>query len=638
MPESSAHDSRFIDTKIRNFGIFPHVRNWSIRRKLQARLLRCPRIITIGSFHRDMILLEACYRPLRSLFPTMEITLREDCISSFEHDWRYFEVNYRELWICVISRYPHLSSPVSKNLKKDRKNKGPTTDQSVMSQLASFAASRGFTNSEIQRLLGHDEVNLGLDALPEVSPKLSQDEEDLPLQYRCSRPSLSDFEKEWHLLSLENIYELPEQAKKDHPTAYAVARDTVRCFLGLFAPFGIGHAERFQRHDRTIAASGFGSEGNAPGTALRGTDSPSYEDQLEHVSPITIGLKAHTGSSRSSNSPEILTTERTDQQDPVYDAQTTKHHPPECREIALRNHSDVLFLGSKQCDRDRSSIAGKRSIEGAIHRTATASSKGKRRKSTSLDEARAVSVRHPANGQFAKEGMAVREHVPTMRHHSADRPSSRMIRRNADIHEHSTAELSPWSTQESDNTWRETERTISATQQGDLSDSLSMSYDSLHCSTASEAERSEESVHTIPRPSNCWERSVDHVRSKFNRLRADYVCVFTPADIPELLARRHPSERRILVWLKAEKDLFHRQMASLLSKGYEFKAVSADEADRKCERLSIGHVEYWNMCTVNQSSACWIASLRLSSGLRVPAGRARQKRTLRTRIPVLKRR
>ena len=109
MPANSSYDARTICESIRKFEAFPHVHSPSVRQNLQVRVLSCERIITLKSFHRDTILLEGCYQPLRSLFQVEETTLRAACEAVFTLDPRYFRANKIDLWLYVMRNYPWLS-------------------------------------------------------------------------------------------------------------------------------------------------------------------------------------------------------------------------------------------------------------------------------------------------------------------------------------------------------------------------------------------------------------------------------------------------------------------------------------------------------------------------------------------------
>lgn len=262
MPATSSSDSRAICASIRNFEAFPRVRDPSVRLNLEARLLRCERILTFKSFHADMILLRACYQPLRKLFPVARTTLQGACEASFRHNPKYFRTNYIDLWLYVMRNFPFLSDDPSAGVKKEPDGVQIvkcTESEPEISKLASFAASRGFWSYDIcnKPLKEADGTNPVVVCFPE----LSRDEPSLRSSNRCSRPRGSDFEQGWKHLSLENIFQDQARTSKKHPTPFAVVRSMAQSFWGSEAPEGIGDCERFlQSHqciEQCIDPSGF---------------------------------------------------------------------------------------------------------------------------------------------------------------------------------------------------------------------------------------------------------------------------------------------------------------------------------------------------------------------------------------------
>ena len=137
---------------MRNLQVFSRVRSPTIRRGLVTRLLGCERMLTFKSFHHDMILLEGCYQALRDLFPTAGTTLQSSCEASFRHDRQYFRVNYIDLCLRVMRRYPYLSDHAAASVKKELgadKLIPYLKSETEVSQLVSFAKSRGFWTYDI---------------------------------------------------------------------------------------------------------------------------------------------------------------------------------------------------------------------------------------------------------------------------------------------------------------------------------------------------------------------------------------------------------------------------------------------------------------------------------------------------------
>jgi len=235
IPAHSSKDSQEIRSSMRNLKVFPRIRSPSVRRRLQARVLSCERILTFKSFHRDMILLEGCYQPLCELFPTEGTTLQSSCEASFNQDLQYFRANYIDLWLRVMRKFPQLSDHRSAKVKKGRG--GDTLiscwrNKTEVSTLASFAASCGFWTSDIADLLPRD-VNMLCESADANFPQLSCETNDIPRSYRCSRPPAYDFERVWKHLSLQSIYQIQKQPNQKYPTAFAVVETLHSVFGGL---------------------------------------------------------------------------------------------------------------------------------------------------------------------------------------------------------------------------------------------------------------------------------------------------------------------------------------------------------------------------------------------------------------------
>lgn len=245
MPANSSHDSGVVRASIRKFKAFPRVQNPSIRQELQNRLLNCERILTLRSFHRDTIVLEGSYQPLRDLFPVEGTTLRSVCEASFKHDHRYFVVNYIDLWLDVMRNHPYLSNhPSAKPIQgrdEDRPTRRYLKNEADVSRLASFAASRGFLIENPSRQ--HD-VEMESQRAEMKLPKLSCNKNNIPRHHRSSRPRACDFEQAWKHLFLQNVFSTHHQPVRKYPTAFAVIRDIVQCFWGSVTLNEINNPDR----------------------------------------------------------------------------------------------------------------------------------------------------------------------------------------------------------------------------------------------------------------------------------------------------------------------------------------------------------------------------------------------------------
>ena len=232
---------------MRNFEAFPQVRNLSIRRRLQARILGCERILTLKSFQRDTIVLEGCYKPLEDLFLMEEITLRRECEASFRLDSRCFRANYIDLWLHVMRNSPYLSNHLSAKPIGQGVGDEPVhylKSNAAVSKLASFAASRGFRNPGIDHLLLGDHVQIHTEPKGTKFPKLSCNRGNIRRENRSSRPQVCDFEQAWKHLSLQSVFRAQTHAVQEYPTAFAVIRNIVRSFLGGATPDEIDNPRR----------------------------------------------------------------------------------------------------------------------------------------------------------------------------------------------------------------------------------------------------------------------------------------------------------------------------------------------------------------------------------------------------------
>ena len=267
MPANSSCDARTICASMRKFEAFPRVRNLSVRQELQARILSCERILTLKSFHRDTILLEGCYQPMRHLFPVEETTLQNACEASFRHDSRYFRANYIDLWLDIMRNHPYLSDHSSAKPIKDGNEDKPVyylKSEAEVSRLALFAASRGFWTFKIGNLLLRDNVQMQCEPVRTKFPKLSCKKANIQRNNRYSRPRACDFEQEWKHLSLQNVFQARKRPSLKYPTAFAVIRDIIRCFWGSVTPGEIDNPRRIlqvhQYMEQHNDLSGIGDE------------------------------------------------------------------------------------------------------------------------------------------------------------------------------------------------------------------------------------------------------------------------------------------------------------------------------------------------------------------------------------------
>ena len=78
---------------------------------------------------------------------------------------------------------------------------------------------------------------------------------------------------------------------------------------------------------------------------------------------------------------------------------------------------------------------------------------------------------------------------------------------------------------------------------------------------------------------NSWEpfkEIVDSIRRLWSGLDHARICVTSPIKIEELSAQQLPNQRRLWSWLREDKELFDRQISSLLTKKFGFQVVCSD--------------------------------------------------------------
>ena len=146
-----------------------------------------------------------------------------------------------------MRRYPYLSDHAAASVKKELgadKLMPYVKSETEVSQLVSFARSRGFWTYAIANPLscGTDEIQL--ESATTLFPDLSCKTGNIRRNNRCSRPRACDFEQAWKHLSLQSVFQDKNQATLKYPTAFAVARNIAHCFWGAVAPGKIDNPGR----------------------------------------------------------------------------------------------------------------------------------------------------------------------------------------------------------------------------------------------------------------------------------------------------------------------------------------------------------------------------------------------------------
>ena len=301
---------------MRDLQVFPRVRSPTIRRELVTRLLSCERILTFKSFRYDMILLEGCYRALRDLFPIAGTTLQSSCEASFRHDPQYFRINYIDLWLRVMRKYPYLSDHASASVKTEVGGSKPIPyrkSEIEVSHLVSFAKSRGFWTYDIANPLLRGTNETHLEPASAFFPELSCKEGNIRRNHRCSHPRACDFEQAWKHLSLQSVFRAQKQPRQKYPTAFAVIRDIVRCFLGTTAPEEIDNPRRIlQVHQYVEQQNDIDGVGDESLDSWCRIENEVDSDAMQGISndPANIPGSASSIYSRPARSPSLQTSPR----------------------------------------------------------------------------------------------------------------------------------------------------------------------------------------------------------------------------------------------------------------------------------------------------------------------------------------
>ena len=239
MPANSSNDAQTLPELMRDYRAFPRVRSKSIRRNLEERAMKCGRILTLKSFCKDVIYLQTAYVPWHELFSTEERSLQRACEWSFRGDTHFFRALYIELWLLSLRNYEYLSDLTSANAKKDKgcanfERRGRS--EAKISELASFAATRGLDTAQINQKLARYPALARTELTSSDIPDLSWDGFNLPQHLRRNRSGRSDFARDSNRLSLRNIFHLPQQPLRKFATSFAVTIDIVHCFFGERPP------------------------------------------------------------------------------------------------------------------------------------------------------------------------------------------------------------------------------------------------------------------------------------------------------------------------------------------------------------------------------------------------------------------
>ncbi|KAF2158733.1 hypothetical protein M409DRAFT_61391 [Zasmidium cellare ATCC 36951] len=246
MPAHSTVDAEQIQQSLRDGKLFRNVHDLSERKALEARLLKCPRFITLETFFKDAIYLKACSDGLNKLLPSTKSgakpttnSLRASLAYYFNDDMNQFPLRYMQLWFYALRNFPYI---------EDRKFNAPRADadststslrlryNSDFDRLARHALSLGFS---LEKRVRHDASNTNandFDSISSEKPALSTNDEGLPDKERSNRPCERSFHRNRGFITLENVMAIYPQPCGAYPTPFAVTRDMVFRFWGDILP------------------------------------------------------------------------------------------------------------------------------------------------------------------------------------------------------------------------------------------------------------------------------------------------------------------------------------------------------------------------------------------------------------------
>jgi hypothetical protein len=234
MPAHSAHDAFHIEKHLQLSTIFPTACDERVRSSLLGRIKSCERVLTFKSFHADMVLLEACYHPLRQLWPKDDCSLRQACESSFGNRAGNFDARYLDIWLHSIRNRPRFARLEETGLKRIGGHSTPALPEAAVADFAAFVASRGFSSEAIEAIRSrgqHIERKNRADV-----PILSGAHHEIRLQDRCGRPAKALFDSHWGQLTRRNVIARYDAPLDRYATPFAVARNFVRCLFKLEQP------------------------------------------------------------------------------------------------------------------------------------------------------------------------------------------------------------------------------------------------------------------------------------------------------------------------------------------------------------------------------------------------------------------
>ncbi|GIZ48209.1 hypothetical protein CKM354_001127900 [Cercospora kikuchii] len=277
-PKGCKDDAEKVSSLMDDRSIFQATKNQIVRRDLRSRLLQCPRILSLYSFHQDILFLEAGYNALKQLIivprqPRSHVQgqkgrkrghaghlrksqAQQDFRSALEqhffHERKFFSANYMELWMHALREYPDLAETRSNEPPKDDHlphKKGARRDSARVGALALRAHNLGFQSTQISTLLASCPDRPVLDRPSARLPQLSSDWGDDRKLSRCNRPSRWVLARTRQYLFPKLVYQSRADAVMAQITPTYILYDIVRCFWSRIPPEHLEDPQRV-KHGR----------------------------------------------------------------------------------------------------------------------------------------------------------------------------------------------------------------------------------------------------------------------------------------------------------------------------------------------------------------------------------------------------
>lgn len=314
-PRASIEDQEILAELRGRSDIFSTITDRESRRRIILRLEHCSRILSMRSFHADVLYLVAGQRALKPLFedgkkpphsrygrrrrrqrPQQHNSFRNRLEWHFVRAEKYFACNYIDLWLHALRFYPHLADhqsnqPLQGNSFGSRQP--ALVGMRQQQEFALRAESLGYRSTQLTAILAACAEEVTLDRASSQRPHMSTDLADQAARARCNRPSRKVLNDLRPFLFPEILYADRHTDVKRYVTACYTLYDMIVSFWGRNQPenlFDIQrlHSEHLERpaDRRASHASSLSHStaipldqsvrGQSPSAAQMREDNPNY--------------------------------------------------------------------------------------------------------------------------------------------------------------------------------------------------------------------------------------------------------------------------------------------------------------------------------------------------------------------------